>query len=88
MGPERGSEKLRQSSAELGLFRRTRGSQLAKPGRANKYRTCDMNMEEEGKVYMSALWSKLAQGSFLKAENESAGSGVQPAAATAKCVMR
>lgn len=39
-------------------------------------------------VSMSMLWSKLALSSFLKAENESAGSKVEPAATTAKCVMR
>lgn len=37
---------------------------------------------------MSALWSKLALSSFLKAENECAGSRVQPVADRAKCVMR
>lgn len=55
--------------------------------RVNKYSMCDMNMEE-GKVYMSAPWSKLALSSLLKAENECAGSRVQPAADRAKCVMR
>lgn len=51
------------------------------------HRECDMNMQE-GNVYMSALCSKLALCSILKAENDSAGSKVQPAPTTAKCVMR
>lgn len=46
-----------------------------------------MNMQE-GNVYMSALCSKLALCSILKAENDSAGSKVQPAPTTAKCVIR
>lgn len=54
---------------------------------AQQTNTCDMNMEEAD-VYMSALCSKLAPRSVLKAENDSAGSKVQAAPTTAKCVMR
>lgn len=93
---------MRKGCLEVGAGGRTRGAQLAGfdftararqsltaggGGRVNKYSMCDMNMEE-GKVYMSAPWSKLALSLLLKAENECAGSRVQPAADRAKCVMR